>query len=325
MGGDGAIAVGGGVIRVAIDARPLRERASSNRSYWAGLIGALRKEPGIELILLDNGRMPGRIWSLIGLPLAAMRARADVAHVQYTVSPFFRTPVVTTVHDVSFLANPGWFSRKDRFLLSRSVPASCRRAAMVLTVSEFSKREIVQRMGIVERKVAVAYNGVDSRFVPTERQVIDEPYLLGVGSNIPRKNWGLARAAVSMLGDAPRLVLSGAGHERQIEDEDLPAAYSHATAMLHPSLYEGFGLTAVEAMACGAPVIASNASSLPEVLGDAAILLSPDDPKAWADAIRGIGDRSEELRKKGFERARRYTWEAAAKIVANVYRRVAAT
>lgn len=311
-------------VRIAIDARSLRERASSNRSYWAGLIGALRKEPGIELILLDNGRLPGRVWSLLGLPLAAKRAKADVAHVQYTVSPFFRTPVVTTVHDVSFLANPGWFSRKDRFLLSRSVPASCRRAAMVLTVSGFSKREIVERMGIIEEKVTVAYNGVDARFAPSRERVIEGVYLLGVGSNIPRKNWGLAREAVSMLGGSPRLVLSGSGHEAQIADEDLPAAYSHATAVLHPSFYEGFGLTPVEAMACGAPVIASNASSLPEVLGDAAILLPPDDAKAWADAIRGIGDVGEGLKRVGFERARRYTWEAAAKIVANVYRQVAA-
>ncbi|NUL83191.1 MAG: glycosyltransferase family 4 protein [Armatimonadetes bacterium] len=323
MGGDGAIAVGGGVIRIAIDARPLRERASSNRSYWAGLVGALRQEPGIELILLDNGRLPGRVWSLLGLPLAAKRAKADVAHVQYTVSPFFRTPVVTTVHDVSFLANPGWFSPKDRFLLSRLVPKSCERAEMVLTVSEFSRREIVQRMGIVEEKVAVAYNGIDARFAPSRERVIEGEYFLGVGSNILRKNWGLAREAVSMLGDAPRLILSGAGHEMQIADEDLPAAYSHATAVLHPSLYEGFGLTPAEAMACGAPVIASNASSLPEVLGDAAILLPPDDPQAWADAICGIGDRREELRKKGLERSKRYTWEAAAKIVAELYRRVA--
>jgi glycosyltransferase involved in cell wall biosynthesis len=212
-----------------------------------------------------------------------------------------------------------------------------RRAKMVLTVSEFSKQEIIDHFGLDPEKIAVVGNGVDERFRP-EGPTHDrgEPYLLYVGNTRPHKNVeaaieGYARSGIQ---DQVRLLLSGSptpslmevvranGVEEAVDfadfipEEELPAYYRGATALVHPSLHEGFGLPVLEALACGTAVVASNATAIPEVTGDAAHLFDPTNISEIASAMRKVVlDDSFRtlLEKRGPERAKKFSWEGVAR------------
>jgi len=285
------------------------------------------------------------------MPLAARRLAARAFHTQYTLSPL-APGGITTIHDVSFLIGPEWFRPRDRFLLSRLVPGSARRAKRVITVSETSKRDIVRLLGVPEEKVVVTWNGVDERFrpVPLEEALarlrqygVAPPYILTVGTRWPRKNMALAIEAAERLPAAVphRLVVTGkrgwgmeeweSGSRRRVQftgyvaDEDMPALYSAADLYLCPSHYEGFGLPVVEAMACGTPVFSSAGGALPEVVGEAGILEGRLDPAIWANRIASLLQDSSMLarmRERGLQRAKQFTWEAAAERTLEVYREV---
>lgn len=348
--------------RIAIDARALNDPFTSNYTYWRELILALGSAPDLRFVLFGDAPeapsefrrepfeyryLPARStrwWSLVSFPRAARRLGCGLAHMQYTVSPLFRIPTVTTVHDVSYFIEPGWFSRRDAFLLRRSVPASCRRVSAVIAVSESDKAELERYAGVDPTKVVVAPNGVSSFIHPIEHPKAPErPYALMVGGLSPRKNWPLAframgatsgldlvvtgkmrddLAAIETLrtevGDA-RIHLAG-----PVSEEDLNALYQGAECLIHPSWHEGFGLTVLEAFGAGIPVVASNRGAIPEVAGDAAILLDPSaPPEVWATGIeRARGQERPRLIAKGRERAKRFTWEESARIVAGVYRRI---
>lgn len=353
--------------RIAIDARALGDPFTSNFTYWRELLRALAVQQGLRFVLIGGapeappefGRDPfeyhylparsSRWWSLIAFPRAARRLGCGLAHMQYTVSPMFRIPTVTTVHDVSYFIEPRWFSRRDSFLLRRSVPASCRRATAVIAVSDTDKAELTRYAGADPDKIVVAPNGLSSFLqpvTPTEarrRLGRRRPYALMVGGLSARKNWPLAFRAI---GESPDLDLVVTGKTRDdeaaiekarrevgggridlvgpVSEEDLNAYYHGAECLLHPSWHEGFGLTVLEAFGAGLPVVASNRGAIPEVAGDAAILLDPGDPPAvWAEGVRQA--RFEErtaLIARGKERARGYTWEESARIVADLYRRI---
>jgi len=302
----------------------------------------------------------GRWWSYFTLPRAVKQSEAAVAHVQYSVSPFFRTPVVTTVHDVSFFVNPLWFPFKDRWLLRLSVPASCRRAARVITVSESSRQDILRYLHLPPEKVVATLLGLPEGFHPLDRQQaqawvqehygVMPPYVLAVGVLQPRKNWGMALYSVAkaraegcenlklLLTGKPgwaakplnRLKLALNAEEWLIEtgyvpDEHLVYLYNASEALLFPSFYEGFGLPPLEAMACGTPVIASNGGALPEVVERGGILLPPDEPGMWANAILTVLNEKEytdRLRAQAIDRAREFSWQETAQRTLEVYRSV---
>ena len=345
-------------MRVLIDARSLGEAATSNRTYWSELAAALGRRDDVELLLASNapfspGLAPpngrtsfhpsasGRWFSLVTLPALAKSLGADVVHLQYTVSPAFRTPVVTMVHDVSFLIEPAWFGLKDRVLLRRSVPASCRRAARVVVPSESCRSELLRHIELPESKVVVTPEGVPSallRIDPLEgrsrvRKVVGgDPYVLLVGGASPRKNLRGAVAAVARArATVPnlRLLVTGSLPARAEEpwvvapgplsEADLAAAYAGAHALLHPSLHEGFGLTILEAMALGCPVVASDRGAIPEVAGKAAVLCDPFDVSGLADGLVRLLDPQarREAVEKGRARAAAFSWdETAARTVA---------
>ena len=366
-------------MRVAIDARLLTGAYTGDRTYWRGLLkafadwldaeqhklvlfsrcaiptGTLPESPLYESVVLPA--RSERLWSLWHFPRAALLSQCDVAHTQYSVSPLFRIPVVTTIHDVSFLVNPRWFPLIDRLLLRLSIPASCRRAARVLTVSETSRRDIIQLLRLPPEKVVATPNGLPEGFHPIEKSDayawvdrhygIQPPFLLAVGVLQPRKNWLLAIQAVAYArewsGFPLKLVLTGklGWAKRELEwakwtlveddwlietgyvpDDHLVWLYNAAEILLYPSFYEGFGLPPLEAMACGTPVIASNGGALPEVVASGGVLLPPDQPAQWAHAILTILQNEpyrEGLRHRALQRAQMFSWQETAHKTWQVY------
>jgi glycosyltransferase involved in cell wall biosynthesis len=289
--------------------------------------------------------MKGHFWEQVFLPPAA---RGRVLWSPNNTGPVATYRQVCTFHDLIPLDNPEWFSPRFSAWYGWLMPRLARHVAHLIAVSEFTKQRIVELFGVRPGKVTVIPNGVDRRFsvrpaeeVAATRKQLGLPegnYLLFVGSLEPRKNLGrllLAwERAQSQLPDDTWLVVAGAKGRSQVfsqvslqqlpprvhmtgyvSDEGLPALYSGALAVVYPSLYEGFGLPPLEAMACGTPVITSNTTSLPEVTGDAAVLVDPLDPDQIASAIaRVVADSAlrAELSRRGTARAADYSWDSAA-------------
>jgi alpha-1,3-rhamnosyl/mannosyltransferase len=275
------------------------------------------------------------------LPLLLRRLRPRVLHTLYVLPPGFRGRTVVTVQDISFERHPELMSGRDRLLFRTLVPRSARRADRVLTGSEWTKRELVERYGLPPNKVIVTPYGVDPLFRPEGPRPERAPYLLFVGAIQPRKDPVTAVEALARLDGDLTLVLVGpekgggaaveqavvrAGLERRVETlghverGELAALYRGAACLVFPSWYEGFGLPVLEAMASGTPVVASNAGALPEVTGDAAVLVEPGDPASLADGIsEALADRRT-LVVAGLDRATRFSWAECARRTVDVYR-----
>ena len=287
----------------------------------------------------------------------------DVLHVQFTAPPFCPCPVVVSIHDLSFEHLPQTFNRRSRTQLRLTVRHSARRAARILSLSEHTRHDIIETYGIKPERVTAIPLAAPDHFGPItdNRELqrvrhnygIDRDYILSVGSIQPRKNLArLVRAYASLRGNSsadklPKLVLVGkcawlydetlrALDETNVKDavvltgyvpqRDLPALYSGALCFVYPSYFEGFGLPPLEAMKCGAAVIVGNRTSLPEVVGDAALTVDPFDVDAIAGAIRKLVDDSAlrgELSVKGQERANEFNWRETARKTLAVYKEVA--
>jgi glycosyltransferase involved in cell wall biosynthesis len=280
-------------------------------------------------------------------PLLAVRDRLDLFHAAYMLPPLLPCPAVVTVHDITFALFPEWYSGRGAALRAVMVPLAMRKAARVITISEHTKRDIVERFRIAPEKIAVTYLAPRPAFAcrvePEER---GQPYFLFVGNVEPRKNVETVVRALRILRDRgldlPLVVAGQPGRAYEhvhvllddlgvdqlvrfvgyVSDDSLRTLYGGCVALVHPALYEGFGLTPLEAMAQGAPVIVANTSSIPEVVGDAGLLVDPRNPEAWADAMARVhGD--EELRSRlvisGLERAGQFSWEQCARETVDVY------
>jgi len=287
------------------------------------------------------------------------RRPVDVLHVQYTAPPFCRVPVVVTIHDLAFERMPETFTRRGSFQLKLTVRRTAKKAARIATVSEYSRQDLLDIYKLPPEKVVVTYNGVESSFTtqPSVQNEVEEirrrfgisrDFLLAVGSLQPRKNLvRLIRAYARLRSERqdfrPQLVIVGrklwlaneifdeVKKQRwaddviltgYVADEDLPALYRAARAFVYPSLFEGFGLPPLEAMACGTPVVTSDVSSLPEIAGDAALLIDPNDERALANALIEVvnNDRLRaELREKGIAQAKKFTWRDAAEKTLRLY------
>lgn len=349
---------------VAIDARLVAGESTGDSTYWTGLLFGLScissefrfllfsnadQPPGIpwcdrfEWIRLDASS--SRYWSAVKFPKEAKKRGAGVIHTQYTLSPLASPIGVTTIHDVSFFIGPQWFRPKDRFLLRRTVPASAKRAAAVITVSETSKGEIERFIPSAKGKTFVTHLACppwirrveDAERVVKDRFGLEPGYLLTVGTRWPRKNMDLAVKACAIANTGRPLVITGKSGWGQAEKgenvrqvgyvdaESLSALYSAAGLYLAPSFHEGFGIPLIEAFTCGCPAMCSEGGALPETAGDAAIIMDSWEPKHWASAIeRALGDSSklQSLREKGFRRAAEFSWEETAQKTLEVYRRV---
>lgn len=306
-----------------------------------------------------GGYLKGHLWEQLVLPWAIKRFGANLLWCPGNCGPLRVANQVVTIHDAEVFAVPEGlnprFVRWYRFLL----PRLARRALRVLTVSQFSKNELGRYLKLPEEKITVIYNGVDERFGPQPQQRITAlkqkynlpvQYILALASRTPHKNFRRVLEAWSTITSKPelsdtRLVVAG-GLTRTLRrdpalaklfmqpriydlgyvpDEDLPALYSGAAVLVYPSLYEGFGLPPLEAMACGTPVVVSNVASLPEVVGDAGVYTNPYDVEDIALGIyRTLTDKDlrRELRKKGLARAKLFTWEKAARETLAVFEEV---
>lgn len=279
----------------------------------------------------------------VGLPVQVLRDRLDVLLVQYTAPPLLPCPVVTVVHDVAFARHPEFFSRFERVWMRRTIPATMRRARAVVTVSEFSSAEIRAVYRVPPERMVVAPNGVDPVFLDRRPRPapVGPPFFMALGNLQPRKNLTTLIAGYRRLLDehpeTPEgLIIVGqewlhaqatrmeaedlvrAGRVRftgYLPDEQVIGLLQRATAFAYPSVYEGFGLPVVEAMAAAVPTIVSDIPVMVEVAGDAAVRLAPRDPAAWAGALRRLATDAalrDRLAKAGPERAGRFTWERTA-------------
>jgi len=286
----------------------------------------------------------------------------DVLHVQFTAPPFCPCPVVVSVHDLSFEHLPQTFLRRSRTQLRLTVRHSARRADKILTLSEHTRGDVIETYKIDPAKVIAIPLAAPPHFGPVadDRELqrvrhtygIDGDYVLSVGSIQPRKNLVRLINAYASLRDAhrensfPKLVIVGkkgwlydetlrALEETGVRDSivltgyvpesDLPALYSGALCFVYPSYFEGFGLPPLEAMKCGAPVVVGNATSLPEVVGDAGLKVDPFDVSAIARAISELISNSElrrELSIKGQKRAEMFDWRNTAQQTLKVYEQV---
>jgi glycosyltransferase involved in cell wall biosynthesis len=348
---------------VAIDARLAGGASTGDSTYWNGLLWGLdRVDHGFRLLLFSNAARPAgvpmpsgaewirargssRWWSLVGFPLAARRLRARAIHTQYNLSPLAGSRGLTTIHDVSFFIGPEWFRPVDRELLRRFVPASARRAAAVITVSETSRSEIERFIPAARGKVRVTPLAARPDLVPVprpeavvrvERRGIKVPYLLTIGTRWPRKNMALAIEATRGLG-LPLVITGkpGWGDEPPgdhilalgyVNDDELSDLYSAAELALVPSRHEGFGLVAVEAFACGCPVLVSAGGALPETVGTAGAVEPSWDPAVWRTRISELlADSStlERMRVEGRRRAADFDWRETARLTTAAYREVA--
>jgi glycosyltransferase involved in cell wall biosynthesis len=300
------------------------------------------------------------VWEQMLQPMAAMRERLDLLHGLAFVSPLVQPcPTVVTVHDLSFALFPEFFRGANAAYLRLFTRLACRRAAGVIAVSDNTRADVIRLYGVPGERVRVVPHGVNTRvFHPRPPNEIAEfrrahglpdHFILFVGTLEPRKNLIKLIEAFSNLqsircaSDLRLILVGGQGwyydqifatierlnlHSRVIwagyaSADDLPLWYNSADVFAFPSRYEGFGMPLLEAMACGTPVVTSNASSLPEVAGEAALTVSPDDTSALTDALqRALADAAlrRELRARGLARARQFTWEETARQTAAVYR-----
>ncbi len=270
------------------------------------------------------------------------RLRPDLFHAtSFSVPLLWRGPLIATLHDAAHLVRSAEFGLLTAVYYRAVVRPTLRRARGLLTVSEFARGELAARLGLAESRWSVVPPGVDPRFRPPSpeerlrirtRLELPARYLLAVGNPKPYKNLGLLARIATRL-PVPLVLLAGEGAARvfpaptrvlpAVDEEDLPALYGAAEALLLPSRHEGFGLPALEAMASGTPVLAAAAGALPEVTGGAAELLDPESPDAWVAATAGL--RADPALRAarvsaGRDRARAFTWERCARHTLAVYR-----
>jgi glycosyltransferase involved in cell wall biosynthesis len=293
-----------------------------------------------------------RLWTHVRLSWEMLTRPPRTLFVPSHVVPLWHPRrTVVTIHDLGYLEYPQAHTRASWLYLHLSTWFSAHAARHVIAISEATKRDLIKHYKIKPGKIEVIYHGRDPIFTPVtdtakieqtlKKYGINQPYCVHIGTLQPRKNLGVLVQAWDILRarmeSPPQLLLAGkrgwlydsllqSVKERNLGDlvkfadyverDDLPTLYSAALALTFPSLYEGFGLPPLEAMSCGTPVLASTASSVPEVVGDAGILLDPKDAGAWADAVqRVVQDDSlrEDLSRRGLVRANQFTWERCAR------------
>ncbi len=321
-------------LRVGVDVSPLQLTEAGTARYVRNLLAGM---DGVDVrrYSFPGASRPAKVardtlWYLGALPLRAARDRVDVLHCPGHRGPLrSRVPVVVTVHDLAVFRHPEAFNRWTRSYSRTFLPRLARAARRVIAVSEFTKAEAVALLGVDPDRIHVVAHGVASPFEPYG-PAAGGSYALAVGTLEPRKNLARAVLAAERAGVELRVVGPAGWGDVDIDtvgfvdDDELARLYRGAQCLVYPSLYEGFGLPVLEAMACGTPVVTSATGATAEVGGDAAVLVDPLDVDAIAAGIREALERREELRAAGLERAAQFTWERAAQQTIDVYREAAA-
>ena len=367
-------------MHIAIDAHSVGAKLGGNETYATNLIEALAeidqsnrytlyvtKREAIERFA---NRWPNVTVKetlphtpVVRIPLTLTRELrrhpVDVLHVQYTAPPITPCPIVSTIHDLAFEHLPETFNRRSWMQLRFTVRRTARRAAQIVTVSEYSRQDIINTYGIEPERIVVTPGAAAPHFSPITNETklrkvrenygIERDYILSLCSIQPRKNLVRLIEAYSLLRQMrpgvklPQLVLAGkrgwldgetfnAARQNSsgsdilftgyVADKDLPALYSGTACFVYPSYFEGFGLPILEAMQCGAPVIAGDRTSIPELVADAGLLFDPFDTDALVSALQQVLDDEENratLRAKGLKRASEFSWKTTAQLTLEAY------
>jgi glycosyltransferase involved in cell wall biosynthesis len=370
-------------LHIAIDAHSVGAELGGNESYATNLIEALAEidQTNRYTLFVTKAAAIKRFadrWPnfqvkltlphtpLVRIPLTLSRELrrnpVDLLHVQYTAPPFAPCPIVTTVHDLAFEHLPETFNRRSWMQMRLTVRRTARRAAHIITVSAYSRDDIIRTYKIPPERITVTHEAAPSNFAPLNDPVelnrirdkygISRNYVLSLSSIQPRKNLVRLIEAYTQLRRVnpddtfPQLVLAGKRGwlEREtlraaeqsalskdilftgyVPDHDLTGLYSGALCFVYPSYFEGFGLPLVEAMQCGVPVIAGNRTSVPEVVGDASLTFDPFNTDELAHAIKRLVDNPTlcaALRQKGLARAKTFSWQSTARQTLRVYEQV---
>lgn len=358
---------------IIIDVRMVDEHLHGIARYTYELINHMKKYSDIKFYLLTNniqvsknifGENDGKINFIeIKAKFLSLREQLELPYIvnkfkkcifhspSFVASPFIKNKMIMTIHDLNHLRYPQFYTPFHKYYYKYIVKPSAKKSCKVLTVSEFSKKELTEWLSCDDKKVSVTYNGIDDKFKPiydkealksvSEKYQLPEKFILYIGNTKPHKNVETLLKAMKYINDETTLVLNGKANESLskiiqenhleekvkfigfAEDSDLPKLYSLAKIFVFPSLYEGFGLPPLEAMASGCPTIVSNSSSLPEVVGDAAIMFEPLNYKELAQKLKNLLQ-DEELRnyykEKGMEQAKKYQWEATADQTYRLYK-----
>jgi glycosyltransferase involved in cell wall biosynthesis len=332
-------------LRVGMDVSSLALTRAGTARHIESLLEALEHEPGVELRRYGLGGSSRALvpvrdvgWYLAALPARARKDRVDVLHCPTHRAPVrSAVPFVVTFHDLAVLRHPETFNRWTRTYSRLALPRVAKAARRLIAVSEFTKRELLELLEVPEKKVRVIPNAVGPPF-EAQGEAAAGDYVLAVSTLEPRKNLPRLVEAYRRAGlNGLQLLVAGApgwGGVRvegdgirwlgEVQDEELARLYRGARCVAYVSLYEGFGLPVLEAMACGAPVVAGRNDASEEVAGTAAVLVDPLDPDAIATGLTEAIDRSDELRQLGLERARAFDWREVAQATVEVYRETAA-
>ena len=332
-------------LRVGIDVSPLALTRAGTARHIRSLLQQLDNESELELRRYGLGGTSRALvpvrdlgWYLAALPATAHHDGMDVLHCPTQRAPVYSpVPLVVTIHDLAVLRHPKTFNAWTRTYSRLALPRVAKAARRLIAVSEFTKRELLELLEVPDEKVRVIPNAVGPPF-EQRGAAAEGDYVLAVSTLEPRKNLPrLVEAYRRARLDGLELRVAGArgwGGVRvggdgirwlgEVQDEELARLYRGARCVAYVSLYEGFGLPVLEAMACGAPVLAARNDAAEEVAGGAAVLVDPLDPDAIAAGITEALDRRDELRERGLERARVFDWREVARATVDVYREAAA-
>jgi glycosyltransferase involved in cell wall biosynthesis len=341
--------------RVVVDADVLGRRRTGDESYVENLLRELAAlRPGFQLTAVTRAAdlvpagveaqiLPAQSQLLrmgVRLPRLLRRLAPNLSHFLHVVPPRAPGRVVLTIQDISFERRPELMNRRDRLLFRTLVPRSVKQADRILVGSEWTRGDLVDRYNVPQEKVVVTPYGVDPHFGTGGPTRNTAPYLLVVGALQPRKDPVRALEALALLDSDLRLVFAGPGKGSvtdvrdgvrrlrlgprvevagYVDKAELASLYRGAACLVFPSLYEGFGLPMVEAMASGTPVVATTAGALPEVAGEAAILVEPGNAEALAAGVEQALAERDRLVAAGLERSRRFSWVDTARRTLSVY------
>ena len=321
--------------------------------------------PSINFTIVPLKKSPYPIWEQLFLAKAAKDYRLDILHCTSNTAPLnLNIPLILTLHDIIYLEkmdwkSGSWYQRLGNLYRRWNVPLIVKKAAKIMTVSKFEEKRIRKRFGLASGKVEVVYNGIGKHFqllapetAEAGRKNLKLPsrYVLFLGNTDPKKNlYGLLKvlkdlheegelnidcvitdlkeeALVPILRELDAEALQEKIHlVGYVHNKDMPCLYNNALFFLYISLRESFGLPILEAMACGCPVITSNTSSMPEVAGDAAVLVDPNDELAIGTAIKNLTENEalrEELKRKGLERPLSFSYRTRVKRIIDIYHKV---
>jgi glycosyltransferase involved in cell wall biosynthesis len=332
-------------LRVGMDVSSLALTRAGTARHIESLLAALERQPEVDLRRYRFGGAGRAVvpirdvgWYLATLPVKAHRDGVEVLHCPTHRAPVrSRVPLVVTFHDLAVLRHPETFNRWTRAYSRLALPQVAKAARRLIAVSEFTKHELLELLDVPEQKVRVIPNAVGPPF-EAQGEAAPGDYVLAVSTLEPRKNLprlleAYRRARLNglqlLVAGAPgwggvRVEGDGIRWLGEVRDDDLARLYRGARCVAYVSLYEGFGLPVLEAMACGAPVVAGRNDASEAVAGGAAVLVDPLDPDAIAAGLAEAIDRSDELRALGLERARAFDWREVARATVDVYREAAA-